>query len=86
MDWEAFERDAWQSVNESTYTEQWGSLDDSDPFNGYTGEVVTIGETWQGTLYGTLEGYYGDRSVYMFESESDQRDWFTSHTSTESEW
>lgn len=83
MDWDAFERDVWDSVNESTYTEQWGSLDDSDPFNGYTGLVVTIGETWQGTLYGVTEGYYGEKNVYMFETESDQRDWFISNTDEE---
>lgn len=74
MDWEAFESDVWDSVNESTYTEQWGSLDSSG--EDYTGIVFTIGETWLGTLYGTEENEYGQRCVYMFETEVEQRNWF----------
>ena len=76
MDQEAFESDVWQSVNESTYTDQWGSLDDSSPDGDYTGMVFTVGETWQGTLYGTEENTYGQRAVYRFETETGQREWF----------
>ena len=81
MDIEQFETDAWESVNESAYTEQVGSLDDSTPDSGYTGVVFTIGETWQGALYGTEENYYGQRAVYLFETETAQREWFDAVTS-----
>lgn len=76
MDWEAFERDVWENVNDSMFTEQWGSLDNSDPKGGYTGIVVTIGETWAGTLYGTVETANNGRVYRMFETEGGQRGWF----------
>lgn len=76
MDREAFEQDVWDSVNESTFTDQWGSLDDSNPDGTYTGVVFTIGETWQGTLYGAEENTYGQRAVYLFGTETEQRQWF----------
>jgi hypothetical protein len=76
MDWEAFENDVWKNVNDSLYTAQEGSLDDSDPYGGYTGIVVTIGETWQGALYGAEQNTYGQRAVYQFATETEQRDWF----------
>lgn len=76
MDREAFEQDVWDSVNESTFTEQWGSLDDSDPDGDYTRIVFTIGETWDGVLFGTEENYYGQRAVYQFDTETEQRQWF----------
>lgn len=80
MDWEAFERDVWDSVNTSLWSGQWGSLDDSNPDSGFTGRVVTIGETWQGTLYGTTEHADGSKNVYMFSTEEDQADWYASNT------
>jgi hypothetical protein len=80
MDWTAFENDVWGSVNESLYTEQVGSLDDSSPDAGYTGLVITIGETWLGALYGTEENAYGQRAAYLFETEDDQREWFSAVT------
>lgn len=73
MDWEAFERDVWNSVNESTYDGQRGDIQ-TDEF------VVTIGETWQGTLYGAEENTYGQRYVYMFDNEDEQLDWFNDVT------
>jgi hypothetical protein len=76
MDREAFEQDVWDSVNESTFTDQWGSVDDSNPDGTYTGVVFTIGETWQGTLYGAEENTYGQRAVYQFDTETEQRQWF----------
>lgn len=73
MDQDAFESDVWQSVNESAYDEQWGDLGDSEHF---TGIVFTIGETWQGALYGAEENYYGQRAVYLFSTPREQREWF----------
>lgn len=84
MDWEAFERDVWNSVNESLYAYQTGSLDDSDPDSGFTGQVVTIGETWLGTFYGAVEEYDGTKRVYMFDTRADQGDWYVSHTEDDS--
>lgn len=69
MDFEAFEEDVWESVNSSLYTELAGSMYD-------TGIVFTVGETWQGSLYGTEENDYGQRAVYRFENETAQRYWF----------
>lgn len=69
MDREEFENDVWDSVNESLYTDQWTAGDCS-------GLAFTIGETWQGTLYGTEENAYGQRAVYQFDTEDEQRDWF----------
>ena len=76
MDFEAFETDVWDNVNESLFTAQWGNLDDSDPDVETTDIVVTIGETWQGTLYGAESNAFGQRSVYTFETESAQKEWF----------
>ena len=76
MDYATFEDDVWTDVNESTYTDQETNPD---------GVVVTIGETWQGTLYGTEENDYGQRVVHMFETENDQIAWFEAvetHTTT----
>lgn len=73
MDFEAFEADVWDSVNNSLYTELAGSMED-------TGIVFTVGETWLGTLYGTEENEYGQRAVYMFDTESAQREWFDAVT------
>lgn len=73
MDTEAFETDAWDSVNNGLYTELAGSMED-------TGLVFTVGETWLGTLYGTEENEYGQRAVYMFQAEDDQRTWFDAVT------
>ena len=76
MDFEAFEADVWQSVNESLYAYQTGSLDDSDPDSGFTGHVLTIGETWLGALYGTTENYDGTRRAYLFDTEREQHEWY----------
>jgi len=77
MDWEAFERDVWDSVNDNLWTRQWGNLDDSDPTVAYTGFVVTIGETWLGALYGTFEtAHNGKGHVHRFETETEQREWY----------
>lgn len=73
MDWEAFTDDVWSSVNESTYTAQWGDLGDSEY---RTNIVFTIGETWQGALYGTEENAYGQKVVQLFHTEEDQHEWF----------
>ena len=83
MDWEEFESDVWDSVNESLYAFQWGSLDATDP-EGFTGTVVTIGETWLGTFYGTTENTLGQRMVYMFDTRADQGDWYVSNTDDDS--
>lgn len=69
MDREQFELDAWESVNESLYGDQWTADDGS-------GLAFTIGETWQGALYGTEENEYGQRVVHLFDTEQDQRAWF----------
>lgn len=69
MDWEAFERDVWESVNNSLYREQFGDVQCDEI-------VITIGETWQGTLYGAEENVYGQRCVYMFDTEEEQRQWY----------
>lgn len=82
MDFAGFENDVWESVNESTYTEQWGSLADSNPDGDYTGVVYTIGETWQGTLYGAREGSITGRVVYRFDTETEQREWFDAVTAS----
>lgn len=73
MDNVAFEDDVWESVNNSLYTELAGSMED-------TGIVFTVGETWQGTLYGTEENDYGQRAVYRFDTEDAQREWFDAVT------
>ena len=73
MDYTAFEDDVWESVNSSLYTDQAGSMED-------TGIVFTVGETWLGTLYGTEENEYGQRAVYMFDTEAVQREWFDAVT------
>ena len=73
MDYTAFEEDVWESVNDSLYTDQAGSMDD-------TGIVFTVGETWQGALYGTEENEYGQREVYLFDAETLQREWFDAVT------
>jgi hypothetical protein len=80
MAWAAFESVGWDNVNESLYTAQWGNLDDSDPDGDFTTNVFTIGETWQGTLYGAEENYYGQRAVYLFETETAQTEWFNGVT------
>lgn len=76
MDWEAFERDVWDSINDNLWTRQWGNLDDSDPTVNHTGVVTTIGETWLGALYGTTENANGTDRVYLFDTAEEQRDWF----------
>lgn len=76
MDWEAFESDVWESVNETAFAYQTGSLDDSDPDSGFTGRVLTIGETWQGTLYGAREDSDGHRRVFAFDTEREQSEWY----------
>lgn len=85
MDWEAFEKDVWESVNESAYDEQHGSLDDSNPDGDYTGVVTTIGETWLGALYGTVENYDGTKRAYLFATKATQQDWFIRQT-TDTNW
>lgn len=77
MDFAAFETDVWADVNESTYAEQWG---DANSAENFTGVVFTIGETWQGTLYGAEENSYGQRRVYQFDTETEQRVWFDNAT------
>lgn len=74
MDFNAFENDVWDSINESLFTEQAGDLSE-------TSVVVTIGETWQGALYGAEENDYGQRYVYLFDTETEQRAWFDAVTS-----
>lgn len=69
MDTEAFEADVLTDVNESTYADQW-TADDS------SGQAFTIGETWQGALYGFEENEYGQKAFYLFDTEADQRAWF----------
>ena len=70
MDYTAFEDDVWESVNNSLYTDQYGSMED-------TGTVFTVGETRRGTLYGAVENEYGQRAVFRFKTDADQREWFT---------
>lgn len=72
MDWATFENDAWENVNESRYISQATNSD---------GVIATIGETWQGTLYGTEENEYGQRAVYRFDTENEQIAWFEAVTS-----
>lgn len=69
MDWEAFIQDVWDSVNESLYTDQVTADDGS-------GIAFTIGETWTGALYGAEENAYGQRAVYLFDTEEEQATWF----------
>ena len=71
MDWEAFQNDVWESVNESLYTDQVTADDCS-------GLAFTIGETWQGALYGVEENAYGQRVIHFFETENEQIAWFES--------
>lgn len=73
MDYATFEDDAWEDVNDGTFTEQAGNLAETD-------QVVTIGETWQGALYGAEENNYGQRAVYLFDTEAEQREWFDAVT------
>ena len=73
MDFDAFETSVWDSINESLFTEQVGNLSE-------TSIVVTIGETWQGALYGAEENDFGQRAVYLFDTETDQREWFDAVT------
>lgn len=80
MDWEAFERDVWSSVNESLYAFQAGSLDDSDPDSGYTGKVVTMGETWLGALYVATEDYDGYKRVELFDTRQAQGEFYDRQT------
>lgn len=80
MDWEAFEQDVWESINDCLWSRQWGTLDDSDPTVEYTGLVYSIGETWQGTLYGAAERTSGSNTVRMFDTEDEQRKWFNALT------
>jgi hypothetical protein len=76
MDWDAFTDNVWDAVNDGIYFDQVGSLDDSNPDGDYTGIVLTIGETWDGVLFGTEENNYGQRAVYQFDTETEQREWF----------
>lgn len=69
MDYAVFEQDVLDDVNESTYTDQVGDLNDD-------GIVLTIGETWQGTLYGLTERENGGRSIQVFNTEGAQSHWF----------
>lgn len=69
MDWEAFISDVWDSVNESLYTDRVAADDGS-------GIAFTIGETWQGALYGLEENGYDQRAIYLFDTEEEQRNWF----------
>ena len=69
MDREQFEADVWESVNTSLYVDQITADDGS-------GQAVTIGETWQGALYGATENEYGQRCVFRFDTEDEQRAWF----------
>ena len=77
MDWDAFESDVWESVNESLFSDQVTAADYGDETSGL---AYTIGETWVGALYGAEENGYGQRSVYLFENGSDQLEWFHSVT------
>lgn len=72
MDWATFENDVWENVNESRYIAQETNSD---------GVTVTIGETWQGALYGAEENEYGQRAVYRFDTENEQIAWFEAVTS-----
>jgi hypothetical protein len=80
MDWDAFTDNVWDAVNDGIYFDQWGSLDDSNPDGDYTGIVYTIGETWDGVLFGTEENNYGQRAVYQFDTKTEQRQWFEAVT------
>lgn len=73
MDREAFEQDVWEDVNNGTFTDQVGNLSKTD-------QVITIGETWQGALYGAEENSMGQRYVYLFDTETEQREWFDAVT------
>ena len=73
MDFEAFTDDVWDSIGNGLFTDQAGNLSE-------TLHVVTIGETWQGALYGAEENTYGQRAVYLFDTEADQRAWFDNVT------
>lgn len=73
MDFATFTNDVWDSINDSLFTDQAGDLSE-------TSYVVTIGETWQGALYGAEENTYGQHAVYRFDTEADQRAWYDSVT------
>lgn len=75
MDWDAFEQDVYESVNESLYSDQVTAADYGDETSGL---AYTIGETWAGALYGLEENGYGQRAVYQFADEDEQREWFNS--------
>lgn len=71
MDTTAFEIDALDDIHGGTFTWQGVTLD---------GAVVTIGETWQGALYGLEENGYGQRALHRFDTEDEQRAWFDAVT------
>lgn len=73
MDYATFTDDVWENINDGMYTDQAGDLCDGC-------QIVTIGETWQGALYGAEENTYGQRAVYLFETEAEQREWFDAVT------
>ena len=73
MDHEAFTNDVWDSIGNGLYSDQAGDLCDGC-------QIVTIGETWQGALYGAEENTYGQRAVYLFDTEDEQRAWFDNVT------
>lgn len=73
MDWAAFETDVWETINDGLFTDQAGTMDE-------TGIVVTIGETWQGALFGAEENEYGQRTVYLFDTFEQQAAWFDAVT------
>lgn len=74
MDYATFTDDVWDSIGNGLYTDQAGDL------CGPSCQIITIGETWQGALYGVEENSMGQRYVHRFDTEDDQRAWFDAVT------
>lgn len=73
MDREAFESDVWDNINDGLFDQQISEQE-------FGGICATIGETWQGALYGAEENNYGQRAVYLFEHTDEQHAWFEAVT------
>lgn len=74
MDYAAFEYDVWENINDGLFTDQESEQE-------FGGVCITIGETWQGALYGAEENNYGQRVVLLFDTEEAQQQWFDAVTS-----
>lgn len=79
MDWATFEADVFENVGESLYSDQVTAFDHGDDVSGL---AFTIGETWQGALYGLEENGYGQHVIHRFDTESEQGEWFEAVSAT----